>query len=67
MAGLRSALLEWDWNRVARVIVSGLAVFLALRLTDGFVTGLGATFLFLFLFTVPWEIATRLLDRLRAS
>ncbi|WP_408959678.1 hypothetical protein [Natrinema sp. 74] len=63
MSAVRSVLLEWDWNRVARVVVSGLAVFLALRLTDGFVTGLGATFLFLAVFTVPWEIADRLLDR----
>ncbi|SEQ91935.1 hypothetical protein SAMN04489841_2736 [Natrinema salaciae] len=63
MFALRTALLEWDLNRVTRVATAGLGVFFALHLTDGFVTEIGATFLFLSVFSVLWEIADRLLGR----
>ncbi|MFC6767903.1 hypothetical protein [Natrinema soli] len=63
MSALRAVLFEWDLSRIARILVSGLAVFLALRVTDGFLTGLGATLLFLFVLTLPWEMANRLSDR----
>ncbi len=62
MTVLRSALLEWDLTRAARIVTSGLAVFLALRVTNGFVAGIGATLLFLFVLTIPWEVADRLID-----
>ncbi|QCS43941.1 hypothetical protein [Natrinema versiforme] len=60
MSALRSVLLEWDLNRISRILVAGLAVFLARRVTDGFLTGLGATLLFLFVLAVAWEAAKRI-------
>ncbi|ELY65006.1 hypothetical protein [Natrinema versiforme] len=60
MSALRSALLEWDRNRISRVLLAGLAVFLARRVTDGVVTGVGATFLFLFGLALAWEAMKRL-------
>lgn len=42
MSALRSALLECA-DRIGRILVAGVAVFLAMRLTEGFLVGLGAT------------------------
>ncbi len=67
MSALRAALFEWDLNRATRIAVSALAVFLALRVTDGVVAGLGATMVFLVLLSIPWEIAERFADRSRDS
>jgi len=50
----QSALLEWNLRRVSRVVVSAIAVFLALRLTDGFVLGLGVAVVLAILLEVPW-------------
>lgn len=42
MSALRSALLECG-DRIGRILVAGVAVFLATHLTEGFLVGLGAT------------------------
>jgi len=63
----RAVLFERDLSRIARILGTGLAAFLALRVTDGLLTGLGATLLFLFVLTLPWEMANRLSDRLNDS
>jgi len=45
-----------DLSRIARILGTGLAAFLALRVTDGLLTGLDcATLLFLFVLTLPWR------------
>ncbi|MFB1063494.1 hypothetical protein [Natrinema sp. H-ect4] len=67
MSALRAVLFEWDLSRIARILGTGLAAFLALRVTDGLLTGLGATLLFLFVLTLPWEMANRLSDRVNDS
>ncbi|OLZ42094.1 hypothetical protein A6E15_14445 [Natrinema saccharevitans] len=59
MSALRAVLFEWDLNRVTRIAVSALAVFLAQRVTDDFLTGLGATIVFLVVLSIPWEVTER--------
>ncbi len=54
MSALRSALFDWNPNRVARVAVSGIAVFLAIRLTDGLLVGLGVAVALAMVLDVPW-------------
>ena len=60
MSVLRSALLEWDADRVSRVLVAALAVYLATRVTDDFLVGLGAVVLFAALFDGVRILTTRL-------
>ncbi|MFA9503224.1 hypothetical protein ACERIM_10620 [Natrinema sp. H-ect1] len=67
MSALRDALFEWDLNRVARIGCSALAVFLARRVTDDVLIGLGAMVVFLVVLSIPWDIAERLANRSRDS
>ena len=59
MSALRSALFDWKLNRVARVAVSGIAVFLAIRLTDGLLVGLGVAVALAMVLDVPWWLYDR--------
>jgi len=59
MSPLRSALLDWDLNRVTRVAISVVAVFVALRLTDGFLSGLGVAVVLAAVLDVPWWLSER--------
>lgn len=59
MSVLRSPLLDWNLNRVARVAVSSIAVFLAIRLTDGFLVGLGVAVVLAMVLDVPWWLYDR--------
>jgi len=59
MSPLRSALLDWDLNRVTRIAVSAVAVFLAFRLTDGFLPGLGVAVVLAVALDVPWWLYDR--------
>lgn len=43
MSALRDALFDWDANRVWRVVVTAVALFVAVNYTDGFLLGLGVT------------------------
>ena len=63
MVGLQSALFEWNPRRVSRVAVSAAAVFLAGRLTDDFVLGLGAVVVLAMLLDVPWWLHHRFAAR----
>ncbi|WP_137290107.1 hypothetical protein [Natronorubrum halophilum] len=67
MSALRPALLEWDADRIVRILVAGVSVFLAVRVTDGVLVGLGAAVLFTVAFNCLWEIATRIGGRFRAA
>ena len=59
MSVLRSPLLDWNLNRVTRVAVSSIAVFLAIRLTDGFLLGLGVAVVLAMILDVPWWLYDR--------
>lgn len=59
MSALRFALLDWNLNRVTRVAVSGIVVFLAIRLTDGFLVGLGVAVALALVLDVPWWLYDR--------
>ncbi|SET84526.1 hypothetical protein SAMN04488694_11430 [Natrinema hispanicum] len=59
MSALRSALFDWNLNRVVRVAVSGIAVFLAIRLTDGLLVGLGVAVALALVLDVPWWMYDR--------
>ncbi|RLM49502.1 hypothetical protein [Halorubrum sp. Atlit-28R] len=59
MFTLRSVLLNWDLNRVTRAAVSGAAVFLAIRVTDGFLMGLGVAVVLAVVLDVPWWLYDR--------
>ncbi|ELY38445.1 hypothetical protein [Natronorubrum tibetense] len=59
MSALRSALLEWNADRVSRILVAGLAVYLAARVTDEVLVGLGAAVLFAVVLDLSWTIANR--------
>ncbi|TKX43874.1 MULTISPECIES: hypothetical protein [Halorubrum] len=59
MSTLRSVLLNWNLNRVTRAAVSGAAVFLAIRVTDGFLMGLGAAVVLAMVLDIPWWLYDR--------
>jgi len=59
VSGLQSVLIEWNLRRVSRVVVSAIAVFLALRLTDGFVLGLGVAVVLAILLEIRWWLHRR--------
>ncbi|RZV06490.1 hypothetical protein SAMN05192552_105311 [Natrinema hispanicum] len=59
MSALPSALFDWNLNRVVRVAVSGIAVFLAIRLTDGLLVGLGVAVALALVLNVPWWMYDR--------
>ena len=63
MSALRAALFEWDRERIVSVVIAGVAVSLGHRVTDGFLTELGATVLFAIVLTTPWMLVDRLTDR----
>ena len=65
MTGLRSALLEWDADRVARALVAGSAVYLSMRFTNGFLIGLGVVVLCAVVLDIPLAVVERTLDRSR--
>ncbi|WP_121742844.1 hypothetical protein [Natronorubrum halophilum] len=67
MSALGTALLEWDADRIVRILVAGVSVFLAVRVTDSVLVGLGAAVLFVVAFNCLWVIATRIRGRLRAT
>mgnify|MGYP000689256254 CR=1 FL=1 len=59
MSALRSALFDWNLNRVVRVAVGGIALFLAMRLTDGFLVGLGVAVALAMVLDIPWWLYDR--------
>ncbi|MFC4988755.1 hypothetical protein [Saliphagus infecundisoli] len=59
MSALRSAFFDWNLNRVVRVAVSVTAVFLATRLTDGLLVGLGVVVALAIVLDVPWWLYDR--------
>ena len=59
MSTLQSALLDWDVSRITRVVMSGTAVFLAFRVTDEFLVGLGAAVVFAVVLDIPWWLYNR--------
>ncbi len=59
MSALRSAFFDWNLNRVVRVAVSVTAVFLATRLTDGLLVGLGVVVALAMVLDVPWWLYDR--------
>jgi Sec-independent protein secretion pathway component TatC len=59
MSTLRSVLLNWNLNRVTRVAVSGAAVFLAIRVTDGLLMGLGVAVVLAMMLDIPWWLYDR--------
>lgn len=63
MSALRSALFDWDAARVSRVVVAGLALYLAQRIADGFLAELGTVIVLCILLDLPWVIAKRVSDR----
>lgn len=63
MSALRSALFDWDAARVSRVIVAGLALYIAQRVADGFFAELAAVIVLCIVLDIPWLIAERILDR----
>lgn len=63
MSALRSALFDWDAARVSKVIVAGLAVYIAQRIADGFLAELGIVIILCIVLDIPWLIAERILDR----
>lgn len=65
MSALRSVVLDWDADRVVRLLVSAGAGYLAIRVADGLLAQLGAVVLFAVVLMLPWEGAKRLVDRSR--
>jgi len=59
MSTPQSALLDWNLSRVTRVAVSVVAVFLAFRLTDEFLPGLGMAIILAIVIDIPWWLHTR--------
>jgi len=59
MSALRSAFFDWNLNRVVRVALSGIAVFLAIRLTDGLLVGLGVAVVLALVLDVSWWMYDR--------
>lgn len=54
MSTMQSAFLNWNLSRITRIIKSAVAVFLALRLTDGFLLGLGVAVVLAIVLDIPW-------------
>ncbi|CQH63434.1 uncharacterized protein HHUB_4080 (plasmid) [Halobacterium hubeiense] len=63
MSALRTALFDWDAARVSRVLVAGLALYLAQRIADGFLAELGAVIVVCVVLDLLWVIAKRIADR----
>lgn len=63
MSAFRSALFEWSPSRVRRVVISAFAVWLSLRVTDGFVLGLGPTLVLVTVLDAPWWASGRWVGR----
>jgi hypothetical protein len=59
MTALRSILFEWDLSRVVRVAVSGVAITIALRVTDDPVIGLGVASVLAVALDIPWYVYSR--------
>ena len=59
MSPIQSALLNWDLSRITRVVVSAVAVFLTLRLTDGFLLGVGVAVVLAIVLDMPWWLYSR--------
>jgi hypothetical protein len=59
MSTLRSVFLDWNLNRVTRIAVSGAAVFLAIRVTDGLLIGLGVAVVLVMVLDIPWWLYDR--------
>lgn len=65
MSALRAALLEWNINRVASVLVAGGVTYVSMRVTDGFYAGLALTVLLAVAVVGAWTIGTRIVDSSR--
>ena len=63
MSALRSALFDWDAARVSRVVVAGLALYLAQRIADGFFAELGAVIVLCVVLDLAWVVAKRISNR----
>ena len=53
MSSLRSGFFSWTPDKVARVAVSGIAVFLAVRGTDRLLIGLGVAVALAMMLDIP--------------
>lgn len=53
MSTMQSALLGLNLSRVTRLVVSIVAIFIALRLTDDFFTGLGVAVVLVIVLDIP--------------
>jgi len=60
---MHSALRDWPPSRITRIAVSAVAVFLAPRLTDGFLTGVGTAVGLAVALDVPWWLYGRYVAR----
>lgn len=58
MSTPQSVLLDWNLSRVTRLVISVVAVVLALRLTDDFLPGLGMAIVLAIVLDIPWWLHT---------
>ena len=63
MSALRTVLLGWNLNRLTRVAVSGVVVFIAVQLTDGLLVGLAVAIVLAILLDTPWWLYERYANR----
>jgi uncharacterized membrane protein len=59
MSTLQSALPDWNLSRTIRVTISGTAVFLAFRVTDKILVGLGVAVVFAMVLDIPYWLYNR--------
>ncbi|OIB57213.1 hypothetical protein [Natrialba sp. SSL1] len=62
MSALRTALLEWDADRIVTVVTAGVAVYSSTQLTDGLVTGLALAICLAAVLGGSWWGVTRLVE-----
>lgn len=55
--------LDLNLSRVTRLVVSIVAIFIALRLTDDFFTGLGVAVVLVIVLDIPWSLHNRYVTR----
>lgn len=65
MSALRTALLEWDTDRIVAVVAAGVAVYASMQLADGLLTGLGLTVCLAAVLSGSWWGVTRFVEHVR--
>ncbi len=60
---MQSALFNWNLERLTRIGGSAVAVFLALRLTDGFAMGVAVAVVLAMVLDIPWWLYRRSAER----